>query len=236
MAENKYLSDVGLAVLISKIQTDLANKVVKVEGKGLSTLDFTQALKSAYDTASNKAHEHGNKVTLDAITAAFTTELKTKLDAIEQGANKTVIDSTLSNTSTNPVQNKTINTELGKKSPLANPIFTGTPKAPTPAVGDKSTQIATSEFVSTAVTKALAGFTSFDIQVVEALPTTGVKGTFYLVQSTGGGNNIYDEYVYTNNKWEKIGSTDVDMSNYWTKTDLVAMTPTDIETLWNATT
>lgn len=33
---------------------------------------------------------------------------KTKLDSIEEGANKTVIDSVLSNSSTNPVQNKVI--------------------------------------------------------------------------------------------------------------------------------
>ena len=40
---------------------------------------------------------------------------KTKLDGIDTGANKTIIDSALSSTSTNPVQNKVVNTELGKK-------------------------------------------------------------------------------------------------------------------------
>ena len=38
---------------------------------------------------------------------------KTKLDGIEEGANKTVIDTALSSTSTNPVQNKVIKQELG---------------------------------------------------------------------------------------------------------------------------
>ncbi len=37
---------------------------------------------------------------------------KTKLDGIEAGANKTVIDTELSSTSTNPVQNKVINTAI----------------------------------------------------------------------------------------------------------------------------
>lgn len=54
------------------------NKVDKVQGKGLSTEDFT-------------------------------TEEKTKLAGIEAEANKTVVDSTLSNSSENPVQNKVIN-------------------------------------------------------------------------------------------------------------------------------
>lgn len=40
---------------------------------------------------------------------------KTKLDGIVAGANETIVDTTLSNTSTNPVQNKVIKTELDKK-------------------------------------------------------------------------------------------------------------------------
>ena len=40
---------------------------------------------------------------------------KTKLDGITANANKTTVDSALSSTSTNPVQNKAINTALGNK-------------------------------------------------------------------------------------------------------------------------
>lgn len=40
---------------------------------------------------------------------------KTKLDGIATGANKTVVDTALSSTSTNPVQNKVINTALAGK-------------------------------------------------------------------------------------------------------------------------
>ena len=39
---------------------------------------------------SEASHTHANKTILDAITAAFTTELKTKLDGIEAGAQKNV--------------------------------------------------------------------------------------------------------------------------------------------------
>ncbi len=42
-------------------------------------------------------------------------KLKTKLDGIEAGANKTVVDSTLSDTSTNAIQNKAVKAELDKK-------------------------------------------------------------------------------------------------------------------------
>lgn len=45
----------------------------------------------------------------------YTTEEKNKLSGIEAQANKTVIDSALSSTSTNPLQNKAINTALSNK-------------------------------------------------------------------------------------------------------------------------
>lgn len=45
----------------------------------------------------------------------FTTTLKNKLDGIATGANKTTVDSELSSSSTNPVQNKIINSALGDK-------------------------------------------------------------------------------------------------------------------------
>ena len=45
---------------------------------------------------------------------------KAKLDGIATGANKTVVDSTLSSTSTNPVQNKVINTALAGKAPSSH--------------------------------------------------------------------------------------------------------------------
>ena len=55
----------------TKSETDnlLLNKVDKVSGKGLSTNDLTNALKSDYDSAYNNSHTHSNKTVLDGITA-----------------------------------------------------------------------------------------------------------------------------------------------------------------------
>ena len=49
-------------------------------------------------------HSHTNKDVLDSITAAD----KNKLNSVENGANKTIVDTAMSDTSTNPVQNKVI--------------------------------------------------------------------------------------------------------------------------------
>ena len=45
----------------------------------------------------------------------YTTDEKNKLAGIETGANKTVVDSSISSTSKNPVQNKVVNTALSNK-------------------------------------------------------------------------------------------------------------------------
>ena len=55
----------------------------------------------------------------------MSTSDKTKLDGIDTGANKTIVDSTLSTSSTNPVQNKVVNTELGKKLSTSGGTMTG---------------------------------------------------------------------------------------------------------------
>lgn len=51
---------------------------------------------------------------------------KTKLDGVDTGANKTVVDTALSSTSTNPVQNKVINTALSNKADSAIDNLTST--------------------------------------------------------------------------------------------------------------
>ena len=60
---------------------------------------------------------------------------------------------------------------------------------------------------------------SLKMQVVEELPTQDIDtDTIYLVESTDSAEqNVYDEYIYVNNNWEKIGTTALDLSKYATK-------------------
>ena len=61
----------------------------------------------------------------------------------------------------------------------------------------------------------------FDVQVVQELPATGEAHTLYFVPSADPKTqNVYDEYLYANNAWEQVGSTAVDMSDYYTKTEV----------------
>lgn len=78
--------------------------------------------------------------------------------------------------------------------------------------------------VSTAISNAVGQITQFDYQVVQTLPSTGVKGTIYLVSNSGTSPNVYDEYIWIVNgssgTFEKIGTTEVDLSGYVTDTEL----------------
>lgn len=58
---------------------------------------------------------------------------------------------------------------------------------------------------------------TISFEVVDVLPQTGEVNKIYLVPSTEGQpQNGYDEYIYVNESWEKIGSTDIDLSQYAT--------------------
>lgn len=64
---------------------------------------------------------------------------------------------------------------------------------------------------------------NFKIEVVTALPTSNIdNSTIYLVRGSGSGENMYDEYIYVNNTWERLGgqSQSLDLANYATKAEL----------------
>ena len=65
-------------------------------------------------------------------------------------------------------------------------------------------------------------------EIVSKNPDTGYpdvespsKNIIYLTpKEDGATGDSYDEWIYTNNKWERIGSTEIDLSAYVTKTEL----------------
>ena len=70
------------------------------------------------------------------------------------------------------------------------------------------------------VNNIIANIQQFHYEVVQQLPATGESNIMYLVpKSTSQTSNYYDEYVYSNG-WEKIGDTEIDLSNYVTITML----------------
>lgn len=88
----------------------------------------------------------------------------------------------------------TMNAALGTKAPLNSPTFTGNPTAPTPALADDDTSIATTAFVKDAVADALSQiglFTTFDPT------TTGFAVSSEAMYYTRIGNTVSVSYRAT---------------------------------------
>lgn len=71
--------------------------------------------------------------------------------------------------------------------------------------------------VSSAINTAIAGITGISFEIVQTLPATGDLGTIYLVpDSQGTTGDTYEEWIYISNNWEKIGTTEADLTDYTT--------------------
>jgi hypothetical protein len=248
-----FLNNTGLERLWSKITAKLNLKVDKVNGKGLSTNDYTTteknklagiatgATKTVVDTAlsSSSTNPVQNKVVNTAIsnlntlvgdtavstqitnavankvdkvsgkglsTNDYTTAEKNKLSGIDTGANKTIVDSVLSTTSTNPVQNKVVNTAISNLNTL---------------VGDKSvssqisTAIASKADIGHTHTKSEVGLGNVDnttdadksvkyaTSAGSAASVTGIVGVEHggtdATSRNGGYSNLMSGGIYTGN-------------------------------------
>ena len=62
----------------------------------------------------------------------------------------------------------------------------------------------------------------FTKEIVTELPTEDINPycIYMILKTDPETNNIYDEWVYINNAWEYLGNTQVDMTQYYTKTEV----------------
>ena len=79
------------------------------------------------------------------------------------------------------------------------------------------------------VTKAIADISGFHAEIVSELPASGQSNILYLVaKSSAASGDGYDEYLYINGAWERVGSTDIDLSGYVQASEMHAITNTEI--------
>ena len=84
------------------------------------------------------------------------------------------------------------------------------------------------------VTAAIADITGFHAEIVSELPAVGQKNILYLVaKSAAASGDGYDEYLYINGAWERVGSTDIDLSGYVQASEMHAITNTEITNIVN---
>ena len=71
----------------------------------------------------------------------------------------------------------------------------------------------------------IANLANLQIEIVDQLPSIGETNIIYLVKKSGSAPDIHDEYVFVDGKWEKIGDTEIDLSNYYTRAEVDAKIP-----------
>jgi hypothetical protein len=137
----------------------------------------------------------------------------TKLAGIEAGAQVNIIEGVSVNGVTAGVVGKVVNIVVPTKtSDLTNDS----------GFISNTVDNLVNYYTKNEVTSLINGISSLSMQVVSALPTSGISTTtIYLVlKSVGLESNIYNEYIYVNNTWELIGDTQVDLTNYALKSEI----------------
>ena len=100
-------------------------------------------------------------------------------------------------------------------------------------IDDSSTTVSNT-WSASKIQAVVSAISTLDFAIVSVLPTTDISTTtIYLVpKTTSQTNNVYDEYIYANNAWELIGDTQIDLSGYVLESDLVAITDSEIDTMF----
>ena len=109
----------------------IGNTSVEVDLSGYATINFVNSTLANYVTDSelttalnSKANSnHSHSVVTTSANGFMSSNDKSKLDGIATGANKITVDSAMSSTSTNPVQNKIIYAAIGDIKTALNTIL-----------------------------------------------------------------------------------------------------------------
>lgn len=100
---------------------NLGNHISGIDTAGTTTGSSYHVLKYTeknVSTGSTINHDIYIRAATPTSAGVMTSSDRNKLDGIAEGANKTIVDSALSSTSTNPVQNKVVNSALQNKSDI----------------------------------------------------------------------------------------------------------------------
>ena len=197
----------------------LADKVDKVTGKGLSTNDYTNAEKTKLQEI-----ERGAKVNVQS---DYSQTDSTADDYIKHKPTFSTVATTgdyddLINKPEIPFYENKIEIQDGTSLSLVTQgeKYIWNHKQDTLIFDNAPIENSNNLLTSGAIFHALSLIGGLQLDVVEQLPTSNIDSNkIYLVQSQSS-QNTYDEYVYINEDWERIGNTEVDLSGYLHSTDV----------------
>ena len=227
MAEKKFLDQTGTETVVNWAK----EKFVQHDGeKGLTTNDFTDDYKATIDNIpstyvgmSDYLSQMTKKVDKEdgkgLSTNDFTTVEKTKLGAVESGAQVNKLESIKVNGIAQSVVSKGVDiTVPTKTSELTN-----------------DSNFVTASTMQSEIQKA----STINKEIVDTvpLPANAKENTIYLKKNTDGASgDVYSEYLLVNGAMEKIGTTatEVDLSGYLQVTDVTGITLDELNTILNS--
>ena len=200
--------DMGISVVASNVDENnnltltLSNGNVINAGKikAVTTVDNALSTTSS-NPVENKVITNAlnNKVDKEMGKGLFSDEEKAKLATIEDGAQVNVLEKLIINGQEATITDKSIALTLI-----------------TSAVSNlQNYYLKTETYTKQEVEDLIGSTVGVTIEIVEQLPTEGQSNVIYFLPTETEG--VYSQYIYSNNSWILIGSTTVDLSNYYTK-------------------
>lgn len=198
---SRFLDLDGLQHLIGLIKEKF---VQKESGMGLSKNNYTDEDKEKLSTLKTY-----NVATSEEAGLLSSANLN-KINGLEDGAEKNIITKIKRNGTLVNISNKEVNITV--------------PTKISELVDDK-------DLVNkTTVQKLISDARHMKKEIVAEKPSTGDDNTIYLVGPKGDGDNVYEEWLFINSKWEKVGdtSTEVNLDGYLKETDIQAISTEEI--------
>lgn len=187
--------------------TTAGNKHIPAGGSSGQILRWSAAGTATWGADNDTTYEDATQT----VHGLMSVDDKKKLDGIASGATKITVDSALSSTSTNPVQNKAVNTELGNK------INTSARGAKNGVASLDANGLVPSSQLPSYVDDVIEGYYSdgaFYKEETHKTVITGETGKIYVDLAT----NM--SYRYGGTEYVKI-----------TSSDMVAITNTELDTI-----
>jgi hypothetical protein len=85
--------------------------------------------------------------------------------------------------------------------------------------------------VYTWVTNAISSIEKMHKEIVASLPTTGEENILYLAGVGTEPFTTYTMHAWIGGEWVNLGDTDIDLTNYWSKTELTAATEAEVQAI-----
>lgn len=194
-------------------KAELGNKVDKVEGKSLSTEDYTTAEKTKLSGVQTGAQVN----VIESV----------KVNGVAQGVDGKAVDIAVPTKVSQLSNDSKFQTEAEVTGKVNSAVADKVNQTQmTSAISAATTDMATRAYV----TQQLANINKK--AVVTSTDEMTDENTIYLIANVGEEDNSYDEYIVYDGTPEKIGTTKVDLTNYVQDSDLIAITNGEIDEIF----